>query len=438
MQSTVTIERMGTGAEAIAHLEDGKTVFVPHAAPGDVASIEIVQEKSSFARARLVEVLQPGDSRVAPTCPYEDMCGGCPWQHISYQAQLDAKRSGIVEALVRTAETPRDVAEAIVRPVMGSKREWGYRNKLELGCAHDAAGRLEVGLRREGTHEVFTPETCPLAHKPIQKAAKALRGALRYLQGNQDLGIFRIGVRASVRTKDVEVALWTTPGPFPRAHAAKVLGDAVKNTSVVRVLADPGKSRKIKGVETLSGKGCWEESLADAKFLTSAPAFFQVNTAQAEKLVQTVIDQLEIEEGSYVADLYSGGGTFSIPLALAGADVVAVETVGASVRDLRRNADRAGVWVDVIGDDAARALPTLGSLDGLVVDPPRAGLAKGVAEDIAKAAPRKMAYVSCDPQTWARDVARLRSVGYELDFVQPVDMFPQTFHCEVVSIFKRK
>ena len=147
---------------------------------------------------------------------------------------------------------------------------------------------------------------------------------------------------------------------------------------------------------------------------------------------------LGLEEGAYVADLYAGGGTFSVPLAAAGADVVAVESAGSSVRDLRRNAERAGVDIEVIGGDAARELPDLGELDALVVDPPRAGLAPGVVDSIARAAPARVAYVSCDPQTWARDVALFETAGYRLAAATPVDLFPQTYHVEVVSIFTRE
>ena len=434
---TVTIERMATGPEGIAHLASGLTVFVDGAAPGDVARIEIRQDKGSFARASIVELLEASSVRVRPTCPYGDVCGGCPWQHLDYQVQLDAKRDNVIAALTHTAHVPLEKAQSLVAPVCGSKRQWGYRNKLELNAYNDEHGKFQLGFAQEGSHQFFSPDTCPIAVKSIQKAPKALRGALRYLQGANDLGIYRVGVRASVRTRDVEVALWTNSGPFPRTQAAKMIQGALKPSSVVRVIADPGRARKIKNVEMLSGKGCWEEELYGNRFLTSAPAFFQVNTAQAEKLIELVLAGLEIGEDSYVADLYSGGGTFSIPLAATGAEVVAVESVGASVRDLRRNAERAGVFVDVIGGDAAREIQELEDLDALVVDPPRAGLAKGVAEDIAAAGPARVAYVSCNPQTWARDVVRLEAVGYRLLSVQPVDMFPQTFHCEIVSIFAR-
>lgn len=443
---TVSVERMSYGAAAVGRLASGKTVFVEGGAPGDVAEVVLLEEKPSFARARIERVLEPSPARVqagasagAACAACVQGCGGCPWGHLAYEAQLEAKRSHVVQALVRTARFESERAEALVAACIPSKREWGYRNKLELGASLDERGTFLLGFHGEGAQNVLPADSCPLAHKLIEKTPKALRGALRYLQGSQDLGIFRVGVRGSVRTKDLEVALWTKPGAFPRAAAAKTLKSAVRATSIVRVLADPGKARVVKKVEILEGKGHWEERFVDpeSRFLTSAPSFFQVNTAQAEKLCNLVLEGLGLERGMFVADLYAGGGTFSVPLAKAGMDVAAVESAGSSVRDLRRNADRNNVQVEVIGGDAARELPELGYLDALVVDPPRAGLAKGVAEDIAAAEPERVAYVSCDPQTWARDAARFEQCGYRLRSAVPVDLFPQTYHVETVSIFTR-
>ena len=447
MEETLRIERMGNGAEAVGRLASGKTVFVAGGAPGDAVRVEVVEEKASFARARIVAVEEPSPLRAEPRCPHGDACGGCPWQHLSYEAQLEAKRANVVGALVHTARLEAVRAEDLVRPCLPSKRQWGYRNKLELGAARAENGEFLLGFHREGTHEIATPAVCPLAHDAVAKAPKALRGALRFAQGSADLGIFRVGVRHSVRTRETEIALWTKPGAFPRAHVAKTLKSALKATSIVRVLADPGRARKIKGVETLDGQGCWGEELADARFLTSAPSFFQVNTAQAEKRAAEVVEGLggrmgeegpEGLDGLLVADLYAGGGTFSVPLARAGADVIAIEAAGSSVRDLRRNAEMNGVDIEVVGGDAARELPELGGLDALVVDPPRAGLADGVAESIAEAAPARVAYVSCNPATWARDVARFEQNGYRLARAQPVDLFPQTHHVEVASLFERE
>ena len=239
----VPIERMSFGSAAVGHLPDGKTVFVEGAVPGDVVRVELTEEKHRFARGHVAEIVEASPDRVTPPCAAG--CGGCPWAPLSYEAQLIAKRANVVDALVRTAHMDAARAEALVAACVPSKRQWGYRNKLELSCGADGAGRLILGMRPEGGADVVSLDACPLAHRNIEGAPKALRGALRYLSGGSDLGLFRVGVRGSLRTRDVEIALWTTPGPFPRAAAAKTLASALKNTSVVRVVADPGRARKV-------------------------------------------------------------------------------------------------------------------------------------------------------------------------------------------------
>lgn len=437
MDYTVTIERMAYSADAIAHLADGKTVFVEGGAPGDVAEISISQDNSSYARATITRLVEASPSRIPPASAIDAYCGTAPWQHLSYEAQLQAKRENVVGALVHTARFNANRADAVVGSCLGSKCTWNYRNKIELACGKGADGKLALGFHREGTGEFAPAESSALAHKAIEKAPKALRGAIRYAQGNQDLGIYRVGVRHSLATGELEVALWTPPSAFPRAVFAKTLATALKTTSIVRVMADEGKARKVKGVETLDGRGYWRERMGDVEFSTQAPSFFQVNTSQAERLVKCTLELLGNVEGAYIADLYAGGGTFSIPLALAGADVVAVEAAKSSVRDLRHNADSNGAELEVIGGDAARELSSLGQLDALVVDPPRAGLAPSVIDDIAAAHPNRVAYISCNPSTWARDAARLEAAGYRLERAVPVDLFPQTYHVEIASRFCR-
>lgn len=437
MNTTVHIERMSYSADAIGHLPDGKTIFVAGGAPGDTLEVEITEDKKTFARGIISSIAEASPDRVAPASPIDQFCGTAPWQHLAYEAQLQAKRQNVIGALVHSAHFDAARAEETVAACLPSKRTWGYRNKLELNCGKDQSGRFALGFHREGTDEFVPTESTLLVHKQIEKAPKALRGAIRYAQGDQDLGIFRVGVRHSLATGDLEVAIWTRPSAFPRALFAKTLSSAFKATGIIRVLADPGKARKIKGVEVLAGRGRWRERMGTVDFATQAPSFFQVNTAQAERLVSAVMQGLGDIEGAYIADLYAGGGTFSIPLALAGADVVAVEAAASSVRDLRQNADMNGADIEIVGGDAAHELSDLGELDALVVDPPRAGLAASVIDDIVKASPERIAYVSCDPATLARDMERLEQRGYRLTSAQPVDMFPQTYHVECVALMSR-
>lgn len=514
MSEIIQLSAMSYGSEAIGRMSSGKTVFVEGGVPGDVVACSITCEKSSFARARIEKIVAPSMYRVAARSPYDELCGSASWQHIAYEQQCVLKRSNIVAQLERIGKISPDKAKSVVRETLPSKRTWEYRNKIELAVHFDHMHGISVGYTNPQTGEVVENPTSLLVEPPLQKAAYALQGVLRFALGKTDYGIHRVSMRYSRRTRSFEVALWCKPGSFPRNFVAKALNDSLHCSSVVRVLSNPQTPRVIKGIEVLAGKGYWHEQLICAgetfDFYTQAPAFFQVNTHQAGCLVQQVLDALGDIDGARVADLYAGGGTFSIPLAAAGAQVFAVESVGASVRDLRRNALENCVDVDVCGGDAARELAALGAdgsayvgarsgadnadssannannansdvekagvlrtagavrtahvagvartahvagaartahvagvarthaaLDALVVDPPRAGLAASVPADIVKSGAQCMVYVSCDPATLARDIARLHDCGMQLECVQPVDMFPQTFRVECVCLMSK-
>ena len=437
MEENIRIEGLSYGSAGVGHSKDGKTIFVHKSAPGDLLKVKITEDHPRFSWAVIESIIEPSDSRVEPLCPYYESCGGCSWQHIAYDQQLKAKQRNVGDMLKKNAHMEISRIQTLLKPTFPSKRNFGFRNKIELACAYTAKKGFEVGFYEQNSHNIVSIDFCPIAHKPIEKTPKALRGALRYLQSTQDLNIFRIAVRNSLRTGNTEIALWTKPGPFPRGAVSKTLKNACKTTSIVRVIAGPGKKRAIKQVEVLDGKGYWEEDLAGLRFKTSAPSFFQVNTGQAEKLIEEVQKQLFVKPNAIIADLYAGGGSFSLPLAQNFEEVIAVESAATSVRDLRRNADINQLDIDIIGGDSARELSSLGSLDALVVDPPRAGLAHGVIKDIARSRAQQVVYVSCNPATWARDVARFEECGYRLSSVQPVDLFPQSYHVEIVSVFER-
>ena len=519
MSEIIQLSAMSYGSEAIGRMSSGKTVFVEGGVPGDVVACSITCEKSSFARARIEKIVEPSIYRVVARSPYDELCGSASWQHIAYEQQCALKRSNIIAQLERIGKISPDKAKSVVCETLPSKRIWEYRNKIELAVRFDRTHGISVGYTNPQTGEVVENPVSLLVEPPLQKAARALQGVLRFALGKTDYGMHRISMRYSRRTRSFEVALWCKPGSFPRNFVAKALNDSLHCSSVVRVLSNPQTPRVIKGIEVLAGKGYWHEQLICAgetfDFYTQAPAFFQVNTHQAGCLVQQVLDALGDIDGARVADLYAGGGTFSIPLAAAGAQVFAVESVGASVRDLRRNALENCVDVDVCGGDAARELAALGAdgsayvgacggadccedcitgsgtnsvdsgvktagllrtagaarighvagtactahvagtartayvagaariarahaaLDALVVDPPRAGLAASVPADIVKSGAQRMVYVSCDPATLARDIARLQDCGMQLECVQPVDMFPQTFRVECVCLMSK-
>jgi len=423
------VDRLAFGGDGIGRLEDGRTAFIAGGCPGDLVEARLDAEHKRHVNLSVVEVLEPSPDRVAPPCPYFGLCGGCQWQHIAYSAQVEAKRSEVSEALKRIGHQQIDVSECIV-----SSQEYGYRNKIELSAQWGSTG-LTVGYTRPRTAEIVRVDACLLLPKRVIGLPKSLAGSLRYLSGDTDLGILRVGARVAAHTRDLEVALWTVPGAFPRKIAGETLGQATKASGVVRVLArEEGASRSIKGVEVLRGNGAWREQFLGTEMLISAPSFFQVNTRTAEKLVRHAIEQLAPDGGDRVLDLYCGAGTFTLPLASAAGEVVGVEESGSALADLRRNLERTGTWAEVVPGDAERALPELGRFDLALVDPPRSGMRPGALSALAATGARRIVYVSCDPATLARDCAALAQRGYRLVSATPVDLFPQTFHVETVAV----
>ena len=436
---TLHVERMSYGADAIARDADGKTVFVSGAVPGDVVEAELTASEKSFSRARVVRVAEASPNRVTPACPLAGACGGCPWAAISREEQLRQKRDNVVSSLVRIGHMGEDRAQALVAPCEAPSDGWGYRNKVELGFARNG-GKVTVGMHGQGSGELVRAKSCPLLDKAHAGVVKAVSGAVSYLASSRGLDFERIGIRASRRTGEVEVALWTEPSGFPRGQAGKVIGDATKVTSVVRVMTKgPAKARRIAGVEQLSGRGSWAERIGGETMRVSAPSFFQVNTRGAERLVELVMEGLDPQEDDEAMDLYCGAGTFTLPLARRTAFVSAVESYGPAVRDLRRNLEMSGLDnVDAVGGDAGREFPDTDA-DVIVVDPPRAGLTADVVEQLSAQPARAIAYVSCDPATLARDLARFEEAGtFSPVRVTPVDLFPQSFHVETVTILTRR
>lgn len=428
------IERLAYGGNGVAHAPDGRTAFVSGACPGDIVDADIVSEHGSYLNLRVTGIHAASSARVTPPCPYFGACGGCQWQHIDYETQLRAKTDAVTDALTRIGglDAP-DVAACVPSP-----RLYGYRNKIELTAGQTDRG-IDIGMVAAGGKGVIPVDTCLLLPDRASKLPKSIRGALRYLSGGgRDLALLRAGLRVATHGRDLEVSLWTRPGPFPRKMAAATLARATGATSVTRVmLKGEVAARKVAGVEVLAGKGAWQERVAGYSMLVSAPSFFQVNTLAADLLVRTAVEAAAVDGSDRVLDLYSGVGTFTLPLSELAGETIAVESYGSAVADLRRNIERAASLAFVEPGDAAYVLEDLGNFDVALIDPPQSGLAPGIAERLSATGARRIVYVSCDPATLARDARRLGESGYVLTGATPVDLFPQTFHVETVAVFQR-
>lgn len=459
----VTIERMSYGPWGIARGLDHKTLFVLGGVTGDVCEVVREKETKHSAFAQMTSLKTPSPKRITPAHSYQEHAGGAPWASLSYQQQLIEKRDSVVQALIRVGHIPPKQANDLVQPCIPSKKEWGYRNKIELGCTREH-GKLTIGMYDPLEKKLVPVTSCALMDARFAKLTKSVAGALQFIARSQDLRLERIGIRASVRTKEVELALWTRPGAFPRAYVSKILNSAAPElTSIVRVLSKGSlRARKVVGTERLWGKGSWTENIGEETMTLSAPSFFQVNTRGAEALIKLVCEGLACNKDTCALDLYCGAGTFTLPLARVCKRVYGVEAQGSSIQDLRRHIKQKNLNnVVAIGGDANREFPQI-TPDCAVVDPPRAGLEEAVVKKLRASSITRLCYVSCDPQTLARDLARLTSVdadgdadpaasadaaastladaddrAFIIERITPVDLFPQSFHVENVCVLTR-
>ena len=349
-----------------------------------------------------------------PGCRYFPTCGGCQWQHVAPRAQRDAKAAIVAEQLARVA----GVRDAEVLPTVPSPADWHYRARITLAVE----GR-RVGYRRARSHDLVEIADCPLGDPVVSAhlvAARAWVAALR-------VPLRRVTVSAAPAGVALAASATARPGPADLAaseallaRAAGVRGTVVTGAGVRLVAGDPT-------VRVALEPGLDLEVPADV--------FTQVNPGANQRLVETVLALGAFTPGERVLDLYCGAGNLSLPLARRGVSVLGIERSGVAVEAARANAARHGLPAATFrADDVARALASLpsGSLDAVVLDPPRAGAADALPA-LAALRPPRIIYVSCDPATLARDVRTLLAAGYRLERVQPIDVFPQTYHVESVT-----
>lgn len=402
---------MAHGGSALGRHE-GQVIFVPYTIPGETVRVEIVEARSRWSQARLLEVLEPSPHRIEPPCPYfgAGKCGGCHFQHIDYEAQAEYKRQVVIDQLTRLG----GLRDANVAEIVGAAQPWGYRNHAQFHATLD--GRL--GFLTADSHDIFPVEQCLLLDPLLDDLWAALDAQWPQLR--------RLSLRCGSATGDLMAV-------FELDHYQDFDIEVDFAVSCVLLLAD-GE------VVVLMGNSHLVENVAGRDYRISAGSFFQVNTAGAEALVALVSDYLAPGGGETLVDLYSGVGLFGLALAHRVGRVVGVEADPGAAADFRYNAQGLD-HVALIEGKAQSALPRIGEAvrDGLLVlDPPRGGAGKQVIEEIARQEPRRIAYVSCDPATLARDARHFAGAGYQLLGVQPVDLFPQTYHVESVALFSKE
>ncbi len=402
-----TVDKLVYGGDGIGRLQDGRAVFVPFVAPGERVRARLTESKKGFARAELLEVLEPSEGRVPPRCRHFAACGGCHYQHLPYEMQLAAKEEIVRDQLARIG----GLTDPPVEPAIAAPNPWNYRNHIQFDIAPD--GRL--GFHRPRSDSVLAVQEC---HLP-EPAIDALWPALEL---DPEAGLIRVAWRTGAGD-DRMLLLETTDHQPP---------EILVESSVSAVHIGPD------GPAVLAGAGYLEVEVLERLFRVSAESFFQTHTAMSALMVAHVKSAAGPLAGRTVLDLYCGVGLFSAFLAGDAGNLIGVEKSPAACLDYAENLDEFDN-VELYQGAAEDVLPGLKmQAEVIVADPPRSGLSPAVVDGILALEPETLIYVSCDPATLARDARRLARGGLLPVSFTPFDLFPQTYHIECVSVWKNR
>lgn len=431
----VRIDRLAFGGNGVGRI-DGKVCFVPLSCPGDELRVRLTSEKRSYSTARIVEIATPSPQRVAPPCPLFGSCGGCGWQHIVYPLQLEAKRQILAEALWRGARVSGErVAETLPSPL-----QFGYRSRVQFKL-HGGADGLKIGFYRHGSHFVEdAPQGCPIALPVINAALLRLRDLLASFP--EPAAIPQINIDSA---EQGTVAIVNYIGRDPEQAAAFFAGHAHALTPLTGVYLQTGRKSTLR---KLWGDGLLGYSLpagpagASSCSLSFRPGgFSQVNAAQNRALLGLIREMAGFQGGDSLLDLYCGNGNFSLPLAGEVGTVTGIEEYEGSIAAALDNCRQNGIKnAEFLAADAASGVRSLADdgrrFDVVILDPPRSGAA-GTIDGLCRLKPERIVYISCDPGTLARDCGLLAAQGYCVLKSVPVDMFPQTYHLESITLLQR-
>ncbi|WP_432806606.1 23S rRNA (uracil(1939)-C(5))-methyltransferase RlmD [Mesobacillus maritimus] len=421
---------------------------IPQTLLGEKVRVTVDKPERRRRKALVEEILEANPERTAPPCPHFEKCGGCVWQHWDYQGQLKHKTAHVREAIEAQGFNPELVLDTI-----GMEDPWHYRNKMEFTFSPDGS----LGLHEQGNfRKIISLETCLIAGKEMVEAALEVAKWVKdhELTGyNKNLheGLLRhLMVRQSFATGEIMLALFATEGP--EGHLQNAADDLVNRITEkfpqVKSLmwlentdwADRTQSEKS---HTLAGRDFIYDEMDGYRFRLWFDTFFQTNPTQAQKLVDLAVEMGKPVKTEKMIDLFCGVGTFSLPFANRVGKLAGIEIVETSIESAKRNAKDNGIDnTYFLAKDARKGidevLETFGTPELLLLDPPRSGAGGKVMRRIGRSQPERIVYVSCNPDTFATDIKELEPFGYTLEKVQPVDLFPHTFHVECVALLVKK
>ena len=426
---------------------EGTAVFVPGTAVGDTLQVRIVKTARNYAFGRVEKLLHPGPGRKETDCPVAAPCGGCVYRHIDYATELTYKQQKVEDALRRIG----GLQDLPVMPVLGAENPDRYRNKALLPVGRTPDGKAVVGFFARNSHRIVPCASCLLQPLAFDDIAAAFCGFLDtynvsvYDEATHKGLVRHLYLRYAEVSGEIMVCAVLNGSRLPhedvfveamRAAAPGVAGVLINvNTEKTNVVLGK-KCRVLWGKETIT------DTLCGLQFEISPLSFYQVNRTQAERLYNKAAEYAGLTGEENLLDLYCGAGTIGLSMAGKAKKLIGVEIIPEAIENAKENARRNGVEnAEFFAADAAQAAEMLAKRgekpDVIVVDPPRKGCDEALLHTIAAMGPKRLVYVSCDPATLARDLARLEPLGYKALEATPVDLFPRTSHCECVVKLQR-
>ncbi|MDD2390827.1 MAG: 23S rRNA (uracil(1939)-C(5))-methyltransferase RlmD [Desulfobacterales bacterium] len=443
------------GGKGLARV-DGLAVFVDQAIPGDRVVARIVKKKKQYAEARIDSVLEPSDFRIDPPCRYSGFCGGCKWQFLRYEKQLEYKRQHVLDSIEHIAL----IKDVMVHPAIASVSQFGYRNKMEFSCSDrrwllpeemgkdDVDTGFAIGLHVPGTFDKVLDNRECLLHPAlgnqlldqVRQYIKSSGASVYGLRSHEGFWRFLM-LRHSVAYDQwmVNIITKTEDRKIVQPLADQLMEKYPEVVSVVNNITARQSGVAIGEYEiALAGTSSLKDKIGSFEFEISASSFFQTNTRGAARLYETVRSYAALTGGETVLDLYCGTGTIAICLSDNAKEVIGMEIIQSAIDDAEVNCRMNGISnCRFILGDIKDSLPMVNvTPDVMIIDPPRVGMHKDVVKQVLAMAPDRIVYVSCNPATMARDICMIKD-NYRVLEIQPVDMFPHTYHIESVARLER-
>lgn len=442
------VEIIDTGykGEGIAKIDDF-AIFIPNAIKGEKIKIKIIKVLTSYAFGKIIEIIEPSKNRLESDCSTYKRCGGCNLRHVKYDETLKIKQNLVQSLVNKTLKNKIKVKETI-----GMENPYYYRNKAQFPIGKDKENNVVMGVFANRTHEIIPIEECFIQNKEIQKLSKFI---LEFIKEN-DISVYdetsrkglirHIVTKIGIKTNEIMCIIVINGKEIPKEKELTM--QIIKKFPNVKTIVKNINTKNTNVImgeknEKIYGDGYIEDKLGEYTFKISPHSFYQVNPVQAEKLYSIGVEAANINKEDVVFDLYCGIGTISLFMAKYAKKVYGVEIVEQAIKDAKENAKINNIKnTEFIAGDTKLILDDLINNKNIIpnvvmVDPPRKGLDNRSVENILKIMPNRFVYISCNPATLVRDLAKFEEM-YEIKSIQPVDMFPFTSHVECVCVLNRQ